>query len=233
MSAPRRWSAAAVLIGLGWLLTPQPVTVYDGVGAPDEPYRYVSAPAGARTTAAPTSGSGSSPLAGGTNSEGMSIQSSEQSPQVSLFVPQKGLAAAGSRLVVTASPLAPTDQPPGATIDGNVYDLAVTAAGPVTLTPQAAIATLYMRATTAKQPGPVMEHRSAATGPWKQLQTSRGGQDSYVSSFVGPGQYALAFVRTRAGKGVSVLPYVLVGGLALLVVVVLIVRLRASESSKQ
>ena len=234
MSAPCRWAAAALLVSVGWLVTPQAVPVYDGVSAPDEPYRYVAPPAGARKTAPPTAGTASSPVSEGSNTDGMSVQSAEQGPQVSLFVPPKSLASKGTAVVVTTTPKAATDQPPGARIDGNVYAIAITdKSGPVTLiAAQAAIATLYLRATTSTQAGPTMEYRSTGTGSWKALHTTRGGQDVYVSSFVGVGDYALAFPTSGKAGGSSLLPFVLLGGFVLLIVVVVVVRLRSKEPSK-
>ncbi len=229
ISAPHRWVAAALLVGAGWLLTPHAVPVYDGVGAPDEPYRYVSPPAGSKTTAAPTAGAAQSPVAQGRNTNGMSVQTAEQGPQASLFVPPRALASPGGTVEVRVVPQAPADAPKDATIDGNVYLFTLTdKAGPVTFTDQAALATLYLRSTTAVQPGPVMAYRGDASKPWQLLKTSRGGQDVYVSTFPGPGQYALAFVGTKAAAtSASVLPVVLLGGGVLLVAVVVVVRLRA------
>ena len=228
MRGSRRLLAALLLVGLGRLLSPSAVPVYDGIGAPDEPYRYVAPPAGAAKTADATSGRATSPLVGGVSSYGMSVATAESGPQFSLFVPPKALATTGRSLEVAVAPEAPTDQPSGRRIDGNVYAVTIKAAGPVTLTPQASLATLYLRSTTAKQPGPVMEYRAKATDPWTALKTSRGGMDVYVSSFPGPGQYALAFSATAAKKGSSPLPYFVLGGLVLLVVVVVVVRLRAA-----
>ncbi|MCW2598929.1 MAG: hypothetical protein JWM02_758 [Frankiales bacterium] len=218
-------------MSLGWLVTPNAVPIYDGVGAPDEPYRYVAAPATAKQTAGPTSGAASSPVHQGRNTNGMSVQTAEQGPQASLFMPPAGLAAPGAAIEVKVVPQAPTGNPPGGTIDGNVYLFTITdKAGPVTLTDQAALATLYLRATTAKQPGPVMEYRSDASKPWQALKTSRGGQDVYVSTFPGAGQFALAFVPVKgAAQGTSILPMVLLGGLVLLVVVVVVIRLQATS----
>lgn len=204
--------------------------VYDGIGAPDEPYRHVAPPAGATKTAAPTEARATSPLVKGRSSFGMSLATGEVGPQLSLYMPPRSFAAAGTTLVVVGKPLAPTDRPPGARIDGNLYEITLTAGGPVSLTPQAALATLYLRATTAKQPGPVMQYRAAATDPWTPIKTSRGGQDFYVSNFPGAGFYALAFSATSSSGGSSSpLPYLLVGGLVLLVVVVMVVRLRAAS----
>lgn len=229
ISASRRWAAAGLLVTLGWLVTPQPVPVYDGVGAPDEPYRYVAPPKGYRPTAEATSGSNSSPVANGVNVEGMSVQTGEQGPQASLFMPPGALASPGRTVTITLTPQAVVDQPPKATIDGNVYALTtVDPAGAVTRTAKAAIATLYLRSTTMKQPGPVMQYRTDASEPWKAVHTSRGGQDIYVSAYIGPGQYALAFgVGKAAGGGSSPLPFVALGGGLLLVVVVVVVRMRA------
>jgi hypothetical protein len=223
--------AAALLVGVGRLLSPDAVPVYDGIGAPDEPYRYVAPPAGAKKTADPTSGAAFSPLVKGKSTYGMSLATAETGPQFSLFVPPLAFAAAGAKVSLTAVPLAPSDEPPGAHIDGNVYSVGIKADGPVTFTPQSALATLYLRATTAKQPGPVMEYRAKPDAGWTVLKTSRGGQDVYVSSFPGAGQYSLAFAAASSGKGSSSspAPFIVIGGVLLLaVVVVVVVRLRAA-----
>lgn len=231
-SARRRLLAGAALVGVGWLLSPHPVPVYDGLGAPDEPYRYVSAPAGATKTAAPTSGTAQSPVKDGVSTNGLSVATGETGPQFSLYLPPQSMAAAGGTIEIKVEPKAPSDQPAKARIDGNVYSVQITdTAGPVTLTKKAAIATLYLRATTARQPPPVLEYRASATQSWKSLQTSRGGSDVYVSSFSGPGDYAVAFSSgsTKASGGRPVLVIVLVAALVVLVAVVLVVRLRPSS----
>jgi hypothetical protein len=226
----RRLVAAALLVCVGRLLSPDAVPVYDGIGAPDEPYRYVAPPAGARTTAAPTSAAASSPLVAGTSSYGMSLATAESGPQFSLFVPPQAFAAPGAKVSLTAVPQAPTDQPAGAKIDGNVYVLTIKADGPVTFTKQSGLATLYLRATTAKQPGPTMHYLAPGASDWTAIRTSRGGQDVYVSSFPGAGQYALAFpeanlVEVRGGS--SPLPFVVGGGAVLFVALIVVIRVRA------
>ena len=92
-SSRTRWAAASVLVALGWFVTPQPVPVYDGVGAPDEPYRYVSAPAGVKSTPAPTSAAASTPVSAGASTNGLSLTSAETGPQVALFLPAAALGA--------------------------------------------------------------------------------------------------------------------------------------------
>ena len=97
----------------------------------------------------------------------------------------------GGTIAVAVRPAAPAQQSADGTIDGNVYTLTATdPAGPVALTSKAALATIYLRATTAKQPGPAMEHRSGEGQPWQAIKTSRGGADVYVSSLPATGQYA-------------------------------------------
>ncbi len=38
-----RWAAAAIVVALGWVLTPHTVPVYDGIAQPDDPCRYATA----------------------------------------------------------------------------------------------------------------------------------------------------------------------------------------------
>lgn len=223
----RRLAAALLLVALGRLLSPAAVPVYDGIGAPDEPYRYVSPPAGATRTAEPTTARATSPVVRGVSTYGLSVATAESGPQFSLFLPPRAVSTTGGQLVVDVRPLAPTDQPAGARIDGNVYEVALRGSGPVRLTPQAALAALYLRATTARQPPPVVQHRASASEPWRPLATKRGGQDVYVASFPGPGQYALAFALTEAHRS-SRVPFLVLGSVVLLVVVVVVVRLRAA-----
>lgn len=225
----RRLLAAFLLVAIGRLLSPTAVPVYDGIGAPDEPYRYVAAPAGTKKTAAPTSARATSPVVGGVSTNGMSLTTAESGPQFSLFLPPRAVATGGPTLVVEATPLAPTDQPVGARIDGNVYAVTMTGQGAVSLTPQAALATLYLRATSPRQPPPTMEHRAAVGRPWQPLDTARGGQDVYVSDFRGPGQYALAFALASSAHHASRTPYLVGGGVLLLLVVLVVVRLRAGS----
>lgn len=224
----RRWLAGAVLVTVGWLASPGGVPVYDGVGAPDEPYRYVQAPAGTTTTARPTVATSTTPVTDGLGTNGLSVATAEVGPQFSLYLPPRAMASSSGPIEVTATPLAPKDEPAGATIDGNVYAVAFTSpGGTVTLTDKAALSTVYLRSTTTKQPPPTLQYRADATGVWKPLKTSRGGADFYVASFPGAGQYAVAF-SDRSGAGASVLPLVVVGVLVLLVIVVVVVRLRAT-----
>ncbi len=224
-----RLLAALLLVAVGRALSPDAVPVYDGIGAPDEPYRYVAAPTGSATTPKPSSARAVSPVARGISTYGLTVATAENGPQLSLFLPIGAVATGGKQLVVGVDPEAPIDQPVGARIDGNVYAVSLTGSGPVTLTPQAALASIYLRATTARQPAPVMQHRVSADQPWRALATKRGGQDIYVATFAGPGLYALAF-KDVAPDDSSRTPYLLVVGLVVLLGAAVVVVRRQSSS---
>ncbi|MFN2540200.1 MAG: hypothetical protein ABR549_18885 [Mycobacteriales bacterium] len=231
ISARRRWLAGAVLVGVGWLASPAPVPVYDGLGAPDEPYRYVAPPAGAAPTAPPTSASTDTPVVNGGNVRGLSVQTGEQGPQLSVFLPQYALSANRGPIHISATPAAPTDAPPGTKVDGNVYVFGLAApGGVVSLNPKyGGTATLYLRSTSQRTPQPAMYFRTDGTAPWSPLATTAGGFDVRVASFRGAGQYVLALAATAksSGGGVPVLPLILLGILVALTAVVMVVRLRA------
>ena len=229
----RRWLAGGLLVGLGWLASPTPVPVYDGLPNSDEPYRYVSPPAGVAKTAPPTSVASDTPVASGGNAQGFSLQTGEVGPQVSVFVPQYALRAARGPIHVTIAPSAPTDVPAGLRADGNTYTFAFTApGGPVTLDPaHAAIATLYLRSTSRATPQPTLYFRTAEGSTWQALQTTAGGFDIRVAAFKGAGQYLL-LRPDSAGSTSSSSPLqslAVVGGAVVLSVlaVVLVVRLRS------
>lgn len=231
MTVLRRSLAGVLLVGLGAALSPTATPVYDGIGAPDEPYRFVVEPSAGPSTAPPTEALKRTPVAQGVSQHGMSVQTAEKGPQFAVFIPPRALAAARGPVEVRAKPQAPTDHPPGMTIDGNVYLVETTSpSGPVTLTSAAAIATVYLRATTARQPGPVMHHRAAPVDPWTALRTSRGGVDFYAARYAGQGQYVLAFAPVAAKDGGPPVALLVLGGVLLLVVVVVVVRVRAAAA---
>lgn len=222
--------AAAVLV-LGWLVAPHPVPLYDGVGMPDEPYRYVAPPSGYRSTPPVTTAQTQIDLQGGVSCCELEARSGEQGPQVALYVPRGGLRAPGDGpLTVVAQPVAP---PPGAApvakgkFEGNAYRVSArSAAGAAALTPEGARATLQLRALSGNTPGPKMFFRPDAGTPWRMLPTGKVGFDIFESQFVGTGDYVL--VRGPGGGGSTVT--VLLGILAvpvLLVVALIALRLRS------
>lgn len=203
--------------------------VYDGVGMPDEPYRYAVPPVGSGAVQPPTTATATTPVQGGRSTAGLSVTSAESGPQVSVFLPLGALAAPGGTITVQALPQAPADPLPGYRFDGNRYRITATdPAGPVALTPQAAFATVQLRATTAEEPGPVVLARATPDAPWTALETSRGGFDVYGAPLRALGDYQLAVRTTEAQGGSRVLPAALGGGVLLLAAAVLVVRRRSS-----
>jgi hypothetical protein len=234
--AATRWLLVAVVALLAaWWVVPASMPVFDGLGQPDEPYRYVDPPATAKTTKAPTSASVTVPVRNGKN-VGQFANTGETGPQISVYVAPGALAvpAGAQGVTITATPLAPTAPlPTDGDIITNVYrvratgdgrDLAVVGRG----TQGVAI---DMRAPTAKQPGPVFERRTA--NGWQQLTTIRSGTDIYHTNQVTAlGEFALVqLASSGGGSGDGVNIGLLVGGLGVLVVASTIIAIRVRRTS--
>jgi hypothetical protein len=234
------WAFAALLVAVGWLVTPHPVPVYDGIGMPDEPYRYVSTPPGVSVTANPPGGAQDTiPVVGGVNSRLASLRSYESGPQVWVYLPAGVLAAPGGKITVNVAPLAPTRPPADGPIDGNVYGVSMTnPAGPVTF--KSPTSTIVLRATTARQPGPVIEYRLGPGQKWRLLDTSRTGNDIYGSALPEAGEYALVYStlaqpRDATSPDAGINSGLIIGLLVLfllLLSVVFVVRTRAQEKDQ-
>ena len=236
--AVRRWLPASLLaLVLAWVLAPAAAPLYDGPGQPDEPYRYVSPPAGARPTQPPTTARALLGVdSSGLSSPGYS-NSSERGPQIVFYVPGGGLRApAGAKqITVTETPQAPSPPlPRDGTIVTNVYRIAATTpAGDATVVGGSDIKTptLQMRAPTSQQPGPVFEHRGPSG--WTQVSTLRVGTDIYQASAPVLGDWALVQLSSRhssGGGGVNV--GLLAGGIAILAVAGIVIGIRISRSRR-
>jgi hypothetical protein len=228
---------AAFVLALGWLVAPHPVPLYDGVGMPDEPYRYVVPPSGYRSTPPVSEARTEVDLQGGVTCCELEARSAEQGPQVAVYVPRGGLRAAGNgALTLIAQPVAPPAVPAPVKkgkYEGNVYR--VTARGPsgdAQLTPDGSRATLQLRALNGNSPGPKVWYRPNESVPWRQLPTGKVGFDIYESQFIGAGDYVL--VRGPGGSGSTVT--VLLGILAvpaLLIVALIALRLRSGPPADE
>ena len=242
---PGRRSAAVVVAALAalllaWLVVPPASTpLYDGIGTPDEPYRYVAPPAGAKHTQVPHVATADSDAAGGTNLHPFYVSSDEIGPQILLFISKGSLVVptgvTGVR--VTATPLAPDRSPTGAIIDGNVYR--VTATGLAGTSVQGSLtfgstgeseSTITMRATSARQPSPSFVFRAAPSDTWQRVTAVRVGNDIYRATVAHVGDYALAYFSSGAhGKSNTVTQALEIGGLALVILVAIIVVIRLSR----
>jgi hypothetical protein len=211
-----------VIVCLGWLASPSAVPVYDGVGAPDEPYKYVGrspAPAAASVTV----------RAG----QGLEIKTSESGPQVLIDLGEGAVTTTAAEYTMTATPLVPDGALSRGTFDGNAYRISVVA--PARLVPEKAQGFLFLRSAVMTSPDPVIVHRAGPTDPWVEQRTKRVGRDVMSTPFRATGDYAV--VRLPGAKPIdSISPstskWLRIGGvvLAALVLGALIIRSRREPS---
>lgn len=220
---PLRWAVLLGLLGLVWVLTPHPVPLYDGIGFPDEPYRFQPARSGAKPA---TSAQLTLKVAGGVNSGGLIANSAEVGPQVSFYAPPKAFAAPGTALIsLVVRPVTAVAPLPQGRLDSNVYAVSFTSsAGPVTLVAAAQAPAITMRAAGSGKPAPVFEYRPDQGSPWHEVKTRQVGSDIFNAYAPGAGEYVLVQVAGGAaadGGGGSL--YLILGAAAGLVVLVLVV----------
>lgn len=220
----RKLAAALLLVALGRLASPAAVPVYDGVGAPDEPYKYVgrsNAPAASVSTTVPASRR---------SSVALTLRSAEKGPQVVLDLAADGFDVTTPTLTITATPLAADGtQVPQGTIDGNAYR--ITATPGARLRPDRAQGFLYLRAAVMTRPDPVIVHRASPTSAWTAAKTTRAGQDILATPFRATGDYAVVSLPgakplSQSGGLSGTRLLVLVGGVLLLVVLTILVLRR-------
>jgi hypothetical protein len=235
----KRWGLiAAVALISAWLIAPAAVPIYDGLGNPDEPYRWVNPPAGTKHTSPPTTATATLPAKGGRNLDAGYANSGENGPQISVYFPVLALAAptTAASIQVTATPLAPTPpEPTDGTIITNVYRItATTSTGPASFPgsyghDQPA---LQMRAPTARQPGPVFEHRLG--NRWTRVDTIRVANDVYQANLTGLGEWALVQLRhpLTTGGSAGINTPLLAAGTAVLVTVIGVIAIRVGRSRK-
>lgn len=234
MRGARRWLAALGLLCTAWLVSPGAVPLYDGIGFPDEPYRFVpqqgSLPPATVATATLR-------VAQGVNVNGLLANSRELGPQISLYLPPQAFlvgSPSARELVVTATAVPLSGNPPPGAAQSNVYDVEFSGAGPVSINPKAQQLGVTMRAVGVTNPLPVMYHRTAASGTWEALRTRRVGRDNFNAAGPGSGEYVLSADRAApkpesSGRGGL---YIVLGVTAALMVGVL-VGVRLAGRSQQ
>lgn len=207
----RRAVALALLGGLAVLLVmlvqrPGTPPLYDGVGFPDEPYRWAVMPPGTEDDGAvdpPTTAQGDLRVEGDRTSAAM-ISSKEQGPQVAVFVNQETLVVppgvTGVRVSATPGEVPPG--PEGTSPVSNLYTFTATpieGSGEVVVTPGKPVL-VNLRANRAIKAWVVL-HRWTGT-QWQQVPTFQVGTDVYAASLSELGQYAL--LRMDSGNAVTV-----------------------------
>jgi hypothetical protein len=192
MRAParRRPPAAASVLVLAVLALvttvlarpPHAPPLYDGIGFPDEPYRWVVTPPGHyQTPLAATAAAARVSVSGAANVAGQAL-SGEQGPQIAVAVSRGAFSvpAGVSSITLRAVPQAvPAVLPEQGQVVSNLYLLTAEASGtPVPLTPGRTIL-VNMR---AERPTPQAVVICRWTGQqWEQLPTTRVGADIYAA----------------------------------------------------
>jgi hypothetical protein len=197
---------------LAALLNAKAVPIYDGINAPDQPYRYVKPPAGLNSTQPPTSATGLFNVDTVNSVYGVGVSSSEFGSQVSVILGQNTLIlpAKTKTVSIRAVPKAPSDQPRDGRIAGNVYSVNIASdSGVVRFNPAHSQGTyIDLRLPQGFTARPVMEYKPA-NGSWRQLPTSQIGNDIYESHLKDLGDYALAIAKqpgsANKSKGIIII----------------------------
>jgi hypothetical protein len=232
-----RLLAASTALVLAWLATPHAVPLYDALGIPDEPYRYVTPPAGYQQTPPPSSVSFDLPAAGGTNTGGVLAQTKEQTSQAGIFIVPKALTGPAStksfKISITAE--APDGDTPEGPIDGNIYKIELFADGSptATLNPADTESMPYVqRATSSTIAAANLLYRPAG-GTWKEIPDTKGGTDSFQGYFAGAGDYALVVATAPASSSSHTLVIVVLVLVVLAMVgAVVLIRIARRSSSR-
>jgi hypothetical protein len=221
---------ALALLGIGWAVAPRSAPpLYDGVGFPDEPYRFVVAPQGIAVTKAPTTATGSTTVTNG-RSGALRAASAEQAPQISLLIPVDRLQAPGgtARIVLHATPVASVTPPSRRYLWSNVYDVAATRPG-TTLRDASPPATITLRAATAQRPYATIERYTGQR--WTALKTVAVGNDIYQATLPSLGRYAVigtnpldtSLLKGGSAKTSTNMTGIIVSVAAIVVIIVLVV----------
>jgi hypothetical protein len=162
---------------------PHAPPLYDGLGFPDEPYRWVVPPPGAdRTPQAATPAVATLPVEGGTTGAGQGL-SGEQGPQIALAVTAGAFAAPSgpTQIRLEASPRpVPAVPPDDGQVVSNLYALTATAGGrPVPLAHGRGVL-VNLRADQATDRSVVICRWTGHA--WEQLPTQQVGADVYAAS---------------------------------------------------
>jgi len=208
-ATPRRRALLVLLLALlalGATVTVRPPDappLYDGLGFPDEPYRWVSPPAGqTRTPQPPTPASATIEVSGGVSGPARAF-SGEQGPQVAFAVADGAFTApAGTTAIeMTAVPEAvPAAAPDGGVVVSNLYRLSATSGGtPVPLAARATVV-VNLRADRATTQTVVVSAWDGTT--WTQVPTRQVGTEIYAAQV--PTLDPVAVVRLDQGVRATV-----------------------------
>lgn len=196
--------AVAALAGVVAVRPPHAPPLYDGLGFPDEPYRWVSPPAGAEKTPQPPTPASASIAVDSGSTVAVQGFSEEQGPQIAFAVGPGALAApAGATAVrLTAAPGTAPPPPAQGEVVSNLYTIEARAGGARVALTEGAQLVVNMRADAATKQAVVVCLREGDR--WVQLPTRQVGTEIYAARLdrLGP----VALVRLAPGVQPSAEP---------------------------
>lgn len=171
------WAALLAVLCVLAPLTGQPL--YDGVGVPGEPYRWVVAPVGA-PSAPPAAGAEQQvALAGGRNGSPVTVLTVEQGPQALVVLEPGAVRSASDRVVVRLEPGVPPRDVPGVAAASNAYALVLEAADGSRVRLSGAPLVQLRVPSDVRPPVALLLERD---GRWEALRTRRTGADVYSAA---------------------------------------------------
>ena len=192
VSARRAAAGAMAAIVLTIVLRPPHAPpLYDGLGFPDEPYRWAGAGATATRDPGPTPATVNAPVVRG-RSSALRAASDERGPQVALLAVEGAFSTPAGAVTVTVSavPAAPVPVPPeDGQLVSNLYRLTASADGrPLTLAPGRKLL-VNLRAEQATSTAVALERWDGGT--WTQVPARLVGVDVYAADLAALGSVAL------------------------------------------
>lgn len=177
---------------------PHAPPLYDGLGFPDEPYRWVVPPPGAaRTQLLPTDAEVRVPVRSGASAAAQAL-SGEQGPQVAVAVRDGALAAPDGATTISLHAIprpVPATAPDRGQVVSNLYDITATVGNTaVPLSPGKTVL-VNMRAESATTRAVVICRWTGTR--WDQIPTQQIGRDIYAAQLTALGPVAV--VRLDAG----------------------------------
>ena len=200
------WAILLAVLGVAAVMLMRPTVsppLYDGIGFPDEPYRWVEPPPGWGKTPAWTPAKATGTVEADGTVPTLKGLSAEQGAQIAFQIESGALVLPKGAKTLDAEAVAvpnPAEKPSG-TFASNVYTLTVKAdkPGALALAP-GRTAIVNMRSEKASNDAVVLEMYE--NGTWSQVATARVGTDIYASELPALGTFAL--VRLPAGVQPSV-----------------------------
>jgi hypothetical protein len=204
------------------------VPIYDGVGFPDEPYRYSKPPASQKkATLPPSPAEVSVDIKNNTNQSDVGLASKEQGPQVNIYVYRLALNAKSSsdKISLKAQPIAPESiKTSKGNIAGNAYHLSAVSNNGAVIFNSGKKGYIDLRVPQGFYAPVKMVYRTKSNETWQPIETSRVGNDIYEASIVGFGDYALVPPTVKNTSGTHS-PLFIIGILIALLIILITVLL--------